>query len=377
LFGRQGYDATSVNDVAGAVGVSGAAVYRHFRSKQELLARVLLAELDGLTEVIETAMAGCSDRQPAERIRTLSAAAAGLAVERRALSAIWRWESTHLDQATRRLVRRRGAVLTGRCAAALRGCRPELSTRDARRLAWGAMSVFGSVADHRVTPARRAFTATLAGIAERVLTVDLAAEEWRDATPEPAETLGLTASRRQQILAAASRLFATRGYRWVSMEDIGAAVGLAAPSVYRHYGSKDELLLLAARNIGARLMMNASEVLARHREPATALERIVESYVDTTAGSRDLIAVYTHDIAYLPRAGRAELLGMQRDYVAQWVELLRAADPSRGGQAARVAVHAALAVINDLCRGSWVSSGRIRRIDLVAMATAALGFSTG
>jgi AcrR family transcriptional regulator len=378
LFARQGYDATSVNDVAGAVGVSGAAVYRHFRSKQELLARVLLTELDGLTEVIETAMAGCAARQPAERIRTLSAAAAGLAVERRALSAIWRWESTHLDQATRRLVRRRGAVLTGQCAVALRGCRPELSTRDARRLAWGAMSVFGSVADHRVTPAKRPFTATLAGIAEHVLTAELPSANEQNRAAEPPGALGLASSRRQQILSHATRLFAERGYQAVSMEEIGAAVGLAAPSVYRHYGSKDEILLLAARNMGARLSTKAAEVLATHREPwdpAAALRGIVESYVETMVGFRNLVAVYIHDVGYLSRAGRAELVAMQRDYVAQWVELLRAADPSRGEQAARIAVHAALAVINDLSRGSWVSSGRLRQGDLVAIATAALGLA--
>jgi AcrR family transcriptional regulator len=377
LFAQRGYEATSVNDIAGAVGITGAAMYRHFRGKQDLLGQVLLAELDGLTEMVETTIARNATAAPAERIHTLATAAAALAVERRALSAIWRWESAHLDRATRNLVRRRGAVLTGRCAAALRGCRPQLSTQDARRLAWGTMSVLGSVADHRVTPAKGHFTATLAGIAERVLRVKLPAEEERDHAARSLGALEIAPSRRQQILSEATRLFAQRGYRAVSMEDIGAAVGLAAPSVYRHYSSKDEILLLAARGMGARLMINASEVLARHREPSVAMRAIVASYVETMTGFRDLVAVYVRDVGYLPRAGRAELLGMQRDYVAQWVELLRAADPARSQQAARIAVHAALAVVNDLSRGSWVESGRIRRSDLVAMATAALGLTAG
>jgi AcrR family transcriptional regulator len=377
LFVQRGYEATSVNDIAGAVGITGAAMYRHFRGKQDLLGRVLLAELEGLTEMVETTIARNARAVPAERIHALTRAAAELAVERRALSAIWRWESSHLDRAARNLVRRRGAVLTGRCATALRGCRPELSTQDARRLAWGTMSVFGSVADHRVTPAKRHFTATLADIAERVLTVGLPGDNERDRAAGSPGALEIAPSRRQQILSEATRLFAQHGYRAVSMEDIGAAVGLAAPSVYRHYSSKDEILLLAARSMGARLSMNASDVLSRHREPSVALSAIVASYVNTMTGVRDLVAVYVRDVGYLPRAGRAELSGMQRDYVDQWVELLRAADPARGEQAARIAVHAAFAVVNDLSRGSWVESGRIRRSDLVAMATAALGLTTG
>jgi AcrR family transcriptional regulator len=376
LFVERGYDATSVHDIASVVGVTGAAIYRHFRGKQDLLGQVLLAELERLTEMIESIVTAGATACRADRIRTLTGSAAGVAVEGRALSALWRWESRNLDQATRRLLRRRGAMLTGRCAAVLRGCRPELSTRDARRLAWGAMSVFGSVADHRVTPAKRHFTATLAGIAERVLTAELPRQNEQYGVVESPVAWGLTSSRRQQILVAATRLFAERGYRAVSMEDIGAAVGLAAPSVYRHYGSKHEILLLAARNMGARLTMQASEVLATQREPwspAAALSGIVESYVETTVKFRDLVAVYSHDAGYLPRSGRAELVGMQRDYVAQWVELLRAADPSRGEQAARVAVHSALAVVNDLSRASWIESGRVRQGDLVAMAKAAMG----
>jgi AcrR family transcriptional regulator len=206
--------------------------------------------------------------------------------------------------------------------------------------------------------------------------VQLPVEDERDRAADSPGALEITPSRRQQILSEATRLFAEHGYRAVSMEDIGAAVGLAAPSVYRHYSSKDEILLLAARSMGARLTMNASDVLSRHRDPwdpAAALSAIVTSYVDTMSGFRDLVAVYIRDVGYLPRAGRAELLGMQRDYVAQWVELLRETEPARGEQAARIAVHVALAVVNDLSRGRWVESSRIRRSDLVAMATAALG----
>src|SRR5579862_4698701 len=50
------------------------------------------------------------------------------------------------------------------------------------------------------------------------------------------------ADRRERILAAASALFADRGYHSVSAADVAAAVGISAPALYRHFRGKQELL---------------------------------------------------------------------------------------------------------------------------------------
>ena len=42
---------------------------------------------------------------------------------------------------------------------------------------------------------------------------------------------------KERILAEAVRLFAERGYEPVSVEMIAAAVGIKAPSLYKHYRS--------------------------------------------------------------------------------------------------------------------------------------------
>lgn len=48
--------------------------------------------------------------------------------------------------------------------------------------------------------------------------------------------------RRREILSAATRLMATRGYRGTSMSDLGAAVGLDASGLYHYFKSKDDIL---------------------------------------------------------------------------------------------------------------------------------------
>ena len=57
LFNRQGYDATSVGDLARELGLAKSAIYHHFDSKEALLSAALDEALDGLTEAVDSALA--------------------------------------------------------------------------------------------------------------------------------------------------------------------------------------------------------------------------------------------------------------------------------------------------------------------------------
>ena len=46
---------------------------------------------------------------------------------------------------------------------------------------------------------------------------------------------------KQRILLEALRLFSKRGYDAVSVEQIASAVGIKAPSLYKHYKSKKDV----------------------------------------------------------------------------------------------------------------------------------------
>ncbi len=68
VFNRQGYDATSMGDLATELGLTKSAIYHHVPSKQALLAAALDEALDGLTAAIDEAAA--SDRASAyDRLR--------------------------------------------------------------------------------------------------------------------------------------------------------------------------------------------------------------------------------------------------------------------------------------------------------------------
>src|SRR2546423_12402704 len=69
-------------------------------------------------------------------------------------------------------------------------------------------------------------------------------------------------SRREQILRAAAQLFAERGSRSVGVDDVGAAVGVTGPAIYRHFASKDAMLAEMLLRISERLLAGGSERVA-------------------------------------------------------------------------------------------------------------------
>ncbi len=71
LFNRQGYDATSMDDVARELGVTKAALYHHVSSKEQLLTEALDEALDELTAVVTEARDPGSDAAAADRLHAL------------------------------------------------------------------------------------------------------------------------------------------------------------------------------------------------------------------------------------------------------------------------------------------------------------------
>ena len=58
LFNAQGYDATSIGDLARELGLTKSAIYHHVPSKEALLSAALDEALDSLTSAIDEAVAG-------------------------------------------------------------------------------------------------------------------------------------------------------------------------------------------------------------------------------------------------------------------------------------------------------------------------------
>src|SRR5690625_3381389 len=80
-----------------------------------------------------------------------------------------------------------------------------------------------------------------------------------------------TGVRRADILVAAAELFAEHGYRGVTIDDLGRAVGTTGPALYRHFPGKEALLGQVLVEISARLSRQGEQLLARADGPGHAL----------------------------------------------------------------------------------------------------------
>ena len=152
--------------------------------------------------------------------------------------------------------------------------------------------------------------------------------------------------RRSQLIAAAERLVAERGYLAVRLEDIGAAAGVSGPAIYRHFPNKEALLVELLVGISTRLLAGATAVVARASDPAAALDGLIDFHLDFALGESDLIRIQDRDLAHLPAPAKRQVRKAQRQYVEIWVEVLRQLDAALSETDARLMAHATFGLLN-------------------------------
>ncbi|MFC4000492.1 TetR/AcrR family transcriptional regulator [Prauserella oleivorans] len=153
-------------------------------------------------------------------------------------------------------------------------------------------------------------------------------------------------TRREQILAAAAELFAKHGFHGVGIDDIGAAVGISGPALYRHFRSKDAMLGEMLTSISEYLLEGGRRRIERAGDADEILAGLVRFHVDFALQQPALITVQERNLANLTDADRRQVRALQRRYVEVWVSVLRAAVPQLDEPHARSAAHAVFGLIN-------------------------------
>ncbi|MFC7790403.1 TetR/AcrR family transcriptional regulator [Microbacterium sp. MAHUQ-60] len=181
------------------------------------------------------------------------------------------------------------------------------------------------------------------------------------------------AERTDAILAAAAELFAQRGYSGVSLEEIGAAVGVSGPAVYRHFAGKQALLGALLIGVSERLVAGGLDVASAAASADQRMNDLVAFHVDFALGNADVIRVQDRDLAYLSPEGRADVRRLQRAYIDLWIDALSAlVDEER--DALRLRVQACFGLLNSTPHST--TAALRARVDtaalLGAMALAAL-----
>lgn len=154
------------------------------------------------------------------------------------------------------------------------------------------------------------------------------------------------ADRQAAILHEAARLFAERGFSGVSLEDLGAAVGVSGPALYRHFANKQALLGAILIGVSERLLAGGRRVLAEQSAPVDQLQAIIAFHVDFALSDADVIRVQDRDLPSLAEEDRRTVRRLQREYVEVWIGILSAVHPERSEPELRVRAHACFGLIN-------------------------------
>lgn len=179
------------------------------------------------------------------------------------------------------------------------------------------------------------------------------------------------AERRAEILAAAARLMARRGFHAVRLDDIGAEVGISGPGMYRHFRNKEDVLAEMLLDISRRLEAGGLAAEQRGGTPEELLDSLIAVHVDFVVTEPDLISVQFRDLGTLPPEPRNQVRALQRGYVERWVQVLVRLRPDLDIPVARARVHAVFGLLNSSPRLPALDTPVLREL-LTTMAHAAL-----
>jgi AcrR family transcriptional regulator len=130
--------------------------------------------------------------------------------------------------------------------------------------------------------------------------------------------------RSDHIRDAALELFTGKGYEATTMADIGIAVGMRGPSLYKHVKSKQDLLALIMVSTMEELLAAHHAAVSATETPVERLRRATEAHVRYHARHRFEAFVGNREIRSLVEPHRTHVLKLRAEYETCFRRLIQA-----------------------------------------------------
>jgi AcrR family transcriptional regulator len=368
-FRAAGYHNVGMAEIAEAVGITGAAVYRHFRSKQDLLLAVLQDAFDRFATVWT---------QDYEDLDALLSAIAAMSLQWPDIGVLWEREAVHLSAEQQHELRARVLAAVAPVRAAIARARPDLQPDVVDLLLWAVMALSASNGYHSVKLQPGRYRARFVEAAHAIcMTTSIASADGGHVVPVSSALKGklLPASRREAVLTAATRLFSQYGYESVGVDDIGAAVGITGATLYYHFASKSAILTAVLTRCFEAMFFDLAGALDAASSPGEALDLVLQSTVRASMERGRVIGALLNEIGSLPAEEAQTLHQVQRDYLAEWVALLVAHRPGLTEAEAQMLVHATVSTVNSLLLVPHLADRPSSAQELVTLGRAVLGLA--
>jgi AcrR family transcriptional regulator len=132
-----------------------------------------------------------------------------------------------------------------------------------------------------------------------------------------------TNSRKEEIIATASRLFYEKGYTAVSMRDIATALNIKASSLYNHIISKQEILSEIILKVAKEFTVGMESVVAENSSAIKKIEKVIELHIDITVNYSEAIAALNNDWMHLGKEDLKAFVKMREDYEQNFRNIIK------------------------------------------------------
>jgi AcrR family transcriptional regulator len=133
---------------------------------------------------------------------------------------------------------------------------------------------------------------------------------------------GKNASKKDVIAQKAAVLFKSKGFSSASMRELAEAVGVEAPSLYNHIGSKSELLQGICFKVANAFTLYLEETENNTDDHATRLEHIIRFHIRMMLNHFDEVYVANHEWKHLKEPYLSNFLIQRRGYEKRLISLL-------------------------------------------------------
>lgn len=128
---------------------------------------------------------------------------------------------------------------------------------------------------------------------------------------------------KEMILTNAAELFRKKGFAAASVRELAESLGIEAPSLYNHIGSKAELLQEICFDVAKDYTMHMDDVLVSKKNAAQKTADIIRFHVRKLSTDFDKVFVSEHEWKRLPQKNLEEFLAQRKLYEKNMIDILK------------------------------------------------------
>jgi AcrR family transcriptional regulator len=133
---------------------------------------------------------------------------------------------------------------------------------------------------------------------------------------------GKNLTQKDIIAKKAAVLFRTKGFKATSMRELAEAVGVEAPSLYNHIGSKSELLQILCFKVAKNFTAHLLTVENSPGNAISKIESIIRFHICMMLENFDEVFVANHEWKHLEKSFLNEFLNQRRNYEKRLIALI-------------------------------------------------------